>query len=83
MGPIVQSSTQVCSGGSDLLAMSGTKPNQQRPFLGVMFECCRQYVRVYINPTGDAYVGRCPRCAKSVRFVVGEGGSASRMWRVQ
>ncbi len=51
--------------------------------MGVMFECCRIYVRVYANAERTAYVGRCPRCAKSVRFVVGEGGSNSRFWTVR
>ena len=62
--------------------MAQSDKSSSRPFLGVMFECCRQYARVYINSAGDAYLGRCPRCSKSVRFVVGEGGSSSRMWRV-
>jgi hypothetical protein len=54
-----------------------------RPFLGVMFECCRVYVRVYVNADRSAYVGRCPKCRKSVRFLVGEGGSGARFWKVR
>lgn len=67
---------------AEMVFMSRPKSSAQRPFLGVMFECCRVYVRVYINRAGEAYEGSCPRCRRSIRFVVGEGGSSTRMWRV-
>lgn len=51
-----------------------------RPFLGVTFECCSVYTRVYRNREGDRYEGRCPRCARSVSFAIGEGGTASRFF---
>ena len=38
-----------------------------------MFDCCRVYNRVYLNRAGTAYEGRCPRCRRSIRFVVGGG----------
>ena len=47
-----------------------------------MFECCNIYVRIYRKPEDKAYQGSCPRCYKKVHFVVGEGGSNSRFWRV-
>jgi hypothetical protein len=53
-----------------------------RPFLGVQFDCCRVYARVYRDADGSHYVGRCPRCMRPVRFRVGEGGSGQRFWRV-
>jgi hypothetical protein len=49
-----------------------------RPFLSVHFACCGVYQRVYRAADGTYYEGRCPRCARPVRFVVGEGGTAAR-----
>ena len=55
----------------------------QRPYLSVYFACCGVYQRVYRCPDGKAYVGRCPRCAVPVRFVVGPGGTAARSFVVR
>jgi hypothetical protein len=49
-------------------------------FLGVHFACCDVYTRVYPNREGTAYTGHCPRCAKQVRFTVGEGGTNARFF---
>ena len=54
-----------------------------RPWLGVRFGCSGAYVRVYRNAAGTAYLARCPRCGKSVRFRVGPGGTGSRFFEVQ
>ena len=56
---------------------------KERPFLGVMFECCNVYVRVYRDKVGEFYNGRCPRCLRTLRFVVGEDGKSARMWRAK
>lgn len=55
----------------------------ERPWLGLYFRCTGQYARAYRNAEGTAYLGRCPKCGKTVRFVVGEGGSNERMFRVE
>lgn len=44
--------------------------NVGRKFIGVRFECCGVYVRIYINDKGDAYEGQCPLCRKRVRAIV-------------
>ncbi|MEN1681471.1 MAG: hypothetical protein AAGJ46_17965 [Planctomycetota bacterium] len=51
-----------------------------RPYLGVTFECCGVYTRVYRNRAGDAYEGRCPKCVRPVRFAIGEGGTSNRFF---
>jgi hypothetical protein len=57
--------------------------NESKPFLSIHFACCGVYCRIYRNSTGDAYVGRCPRCGRPVRFLVGEGGTQERFFVVE
>lgn len=57
--------------------------SKPRPWLGLYFRCAGVYGRAYRNAAGDAYIGRCPKCGKTVRFVVGEGGTSERMFRVE
>lgn len=53
---------------------------QKRKFLGVHFQCCNVYARIYVNPEGTAYKGNCPRCGKRVEVKVGPGGTDSRFF---
>ena len=57
--------------------------SQSRPYLSIHFACCGVYCRIYRNADGDAYTGRCPKCAKPVRFVVAEGGTDERFFVVE
>lgn len=63
--------------------MAESAASRGRPFISVLFECCRVYNRVYRNPAGTAYVGWCPRCGKRVEVKVGPGGGENRVFRAQ
>jgi len=57
--------------------------NQQvaeRPHIGVLFECCGVYVRVYRNADEARYVARCPRCLATAVVRVAPGGSSHRIF---
>ncbi len=60
-----------------------TTKNQKRPFLGIHFECCSVYARIYKTAKGDAYAGYCPKCRRPIRLRVGEGGSGQRFFRAR
>ena len=62
---------------------SGTPSASARPFLSVQFACCSVYQRIYREPDGTHYRGRCPKCGKAVTFAVGEGGTSSRFFVVR
>lgn len=62
--------------------MTEEKNENKLNFLGVMFNCCSVYTRIYKNKDGTAYVGRCPRCLKNVRIPVGQGGTSERFFNV-
>ena len=62
---------------------NASQPTGPRPFLSVQFACCSVYQRVYRDPDGTHYRGRCPKCGKVVTFAVGEGGTNSRFFVVR
>lgn len=66
----------------DLTADKSRDSAQDSParFLGVTFDCCGVYARIYPNRAGDAYEGRCPRCLAQLRIPIGPGGSSSRFF---
>jgi hypothetical protein len=58
----------------------GPARDASRSFVGVRFDCCSIYARIYINDERTAYEGRCPRCCRAVRLMIGPGGSNSRFF---
>jgi hypothetical protein len=54
-----------------------------RPWIGIRFDCCGAYARVYRSADGAMYQGRCPRCQRTVRLRVGPDGTDARFFRAE
>lgn len=50
-------------------------------WIGIFFECCSVYSRIYRNREGTAYMGFCPRCQRPAKVKVGAGGTNARLFR--
>lgn len=60
-----------------------TPQEHKKPFLGVLFQCCNIYRRLYLHPSGRMYLGQCPKCGRPVRFDVDDRkGERTRFWSV-
>ena len=53
----------------------------KRQFLGIWFDCCSIYGRIYKTKDGSAYTGRCQKCLRPVRVKVGQEGTNRRFFR--
>ncbi|MCH7993063.1 MAG: hypothetical protein IIB57_01315 [Planctomycetes bacterium] len=51
-----------------------------RPWVGIHFNCCAVYSRIYRNADGTAYRGACPRCCRPVMLRVGSEGTDARFF---
>lgn len=63
--------------------LDDSSPSTGRPWVGIRFDCCSLYTRVYRNSEGTAYDGYCPKCLKKIRLAVGPGGVASRFFKAE
>ena len=63
--------------------MTEQDKKEPKKFIGIMFDCCGVYGRLYPNKEGTAYVGRCPRCMRPIKIRIGEGGVGQRFFRGQ
>lgn len=55
---------------------------ETKKFLGIKFNCCGMYARIYVNRDGTAYEGRCPKCMQPVKLKIGPGGTDHRFFEV-
>ncbi len=53
---------------------------EPRPWLGIYFNCCNVYGRIYKRADARLYVGRCPKCGVSVTVPVGPSGTHARFF---
>lgn len=56
---------------------------QRRKYVGVYFDCCNLYARIYRNAAGTQYAGACPRCQARVELDIGPGGTSNRFFRAK
>lgn len=59
------------------------RSGDNRPYLGIVFACCRVYQRIYLNRGGTAFVGWCPRCCGKVEIRVDPEGTPARFFTAQ
>lgn len=74
----------------DIVEASGLEPTSsaststsKRPWIGVQFECCDVYQRIYRAADAEAYEGHCPACGCHVRVRVGAEGMNTRFLRAR
>lgn len=59
-----------------------TIPRMFKRHVGVKFDCCHVYTRVYTNKEGTAYEGRCPKCLRTIRVKIHKDGVNCKFFSV-
>jgi len=68
---------------ADKTQHSGARPVKGRKFIGVKFECCGVYSRIYFDEKRNGYFGCCPLCRRPVNVRVDpEKGIDARFFRL-
>ncbi|TVM00239.1 MAG: hypothetical protein CV087_14830 [Candidatus Brocadia sp. WS118] len=49
-------------------------------YIGVKFDCCNIYTRVYTNKEETAYEGRCPKCMRTICIKIHKDGVNCRFF---
>lgn len=58
--------------------------NAGKKFIGVHFECCGVYTRIYLNEKENMYKGNCPLCRRPVTVQVNaETGINARFFKAK
>ena len=69
------------SAESELAGEGSSASPSGRAWVGINFECCGVYSRVYRRPGADKYEGYCPKCRGRVSLRVGPNGVSARLFR--
>ena len=56
---------------------------EEKKFIGILFECCNVYRRIYVNKEKNAYEGGCPKCNSKVKVTIGPGRTEIRFFSVR
>ncbi len=57
--------------------------HKKKKFIGIHFECCNVYRRIYVNKDHTAYAGHCPKCFRKVRARIGGEGTDNRFFKAR
>jgi hypothetical protein len=78
---VVSSADGVCDVASEGRPTPGGPVAARRLWVGIHFECCGIYKRVYRDPDVPFYEGQCPQCGRKITMRVGPDGLNSRIFK--
>ena len=54
-----------------------------KPFIGIKFDCCNVYNRIFVNKGKTAYEGRCQKCLQKISVKIRKDGVSTRFFSAQ